>query len=122
MTDKLGKKFSVQFEPEVDHFLTDLAKEKGKPKAQLIRELVVEGLLSEKINEVRESFDELLKKQREIFDNPTSASDLHTRLLLSILSNVTQALFTVRRGINEVEISEMRNKAESYVMRVKNGK
>jgi predicted DNA-binding protein len=120
MTDKLGKKFSVQFEPEVDHFLTDLAKEKGKPKAQLIRELVVEGLLSEKINEVRESFDELLEKQREIFDNSTSTSDLHTKLLVNILSNVTQALFLGRRGVSEVEISEIRNKSEEYVAKVRN--
>lgn len=115
MTDKLGKKFSVQFEPEVDHFLTELAKEKGKPKAQLIRELVVEGLLSEKINEVRESFDDAIEKIEILSKKKEAEESVTMKLLTGILGNVAQILLAQRKGMSEEEVSRIRFQADKYV-------
>lgn len=107
---------------DLEDVLRKTAIERRVSKAEVVRQLVVEGLLSDTINEVQENFDGLLEKQREISDGSASVSEIHTRFLLNILSHVTQILFISRRGIGEKDISEIRRKAEEVALSVKNGK
>ena len=105
---------------DLEDVLRKTAIERGVSKAEVVRQLVVEGLLSDTINEVQENFDGLLEKQREVSQISNSTMELHTRILINILSSVSQAVLLGRRGVSEIEISQIRKKSEEYVAKVRN--
>lgn len=118
--EKLGKKFSVQFEEEIDQFLNSLAKEKRTTKVQLIRDLVFQGLIADKVDEARNSLDDSLEKIKEISEKYASMDSRNTRFILNILSQTTQLLLLSRRGVGEYEISKIKNEADEFLQKVQN--
>lgn len=120
MKRKNGKDWTVRFPLDLEDVLRKTAIERRVSKAEVVRQLVVEGLLSDTINEVQENFDGLLEKQREVSQISNSTMELHTRILINILSSVSQAVLLGRRGVSEIEISQIRKKSEEYVAKVRN--
>lgn len=121
MKRKNGKDWTVRFPLDLEDVLRKTAIERGVSKAEVVRQLVVEGLLSEKINEVHDRFDDAIEKISKIPQSPDSDSELKITMLTSILMNVCQTLSILRNGMSDNEINYHRKLAEEFAKGIKGG-
>ena len=115
------KRFTLTVPIEIFSILVERSKETKQSRNEVVRQLILEGLLSEKINEVHDRFDDAIEKISKIPQSPDSDSELKITMLTSILMNVCQTLSILRKGMSDNEINYHRKLAEEFAKGIKGG-